>query len=191
MLSKLVAVIGQTVALGEQDQALCAQYFQSVSLRRSTVVETAHAVPQHLYFIADGFMRLYYADERGDEATTHLGAPNEFLTSFLSFIHQRKAMENLASITACQALRIARPHLVALIDASEAFKQFSLIIFEQAIAATERRANSLATPSAEQRYRQLLAARPDVLLHVPVQHVASFLGIKPESLSRIRRQAIT
>ena len=191
MLSQLIDVISRTAALNERDIALCARAFQPVSFKKNTVVEAAGQVPQHVYFIAAGFMRLYYTDERGNEATTYFGAPNEFLTPFLSFIHQQQAPENLACITACEALRISRPAMAALIEASVAFKTFSVTIFEQAIAATGRRADSLATLNAEQRYRQLLAARPDLLLHVPVQHIASFLGIKPESLSRIRRQSIS
>ena len=191
MLASLFAVIARTVALSEADQALCAQVFQPVAVPRNTVLEAAGAVPAHLYFIVDGYLRLYYQDERGDEATTALASGGEFLTPFLSFIHQRPATESLAAITACDVLRIAHPHLKQLIAASPAFQQFSLLIFEQAIAATAHRADSLATRAAGQRYRDLLAARPDLLLHVPVQYVASFLGIKPESLSRIRRQLIS
>ncbi len=191
MLTSLIAVISRAVVLSEADEALCGQFFQPLAVPRNTVLAAAGAVPSHLYFVVDGYLRLFYQDERGDEATTTLASGNEFLTPFLSFIHQRPASESLASITACEVLRISHPHLKQLIEASAAFQQFSLLIFEQAIAATARRADSLATHSAAQRYQQLLADRPEVLLHVPVQQVASFLGIKPESLSRIRRQLIS
>jgi len=191
MLPYLLTVISRAGGLTEADAALCEQYFEAVSLKKTTVVEAADAVPQHLYFIAEGYMRLYVDGNDGEQATTHLGAPGEFLTSFLSFIHERKAADNLVAVTDCQVLRITRPRLAALIAASEAFKNFSLLIFEQAIVNTQARANSLATHGAAQRYQQLLADRPEVLLHVPVRHVASFLGIKPESLSRIRRQAVS
>jgi len=191
MLASLFAVIARTVALSEADQALCAQFFHPLAVPKNTVLEPADAVPTHLYFVVAGHLRLYYQDERGSEATTALASGGEFLTPFLSFIHQRPAAESLATITACDVLRIAHPHLKQLIAASAAFQQFSLLIFEQAIAVTARRADSLATRSASQRYQELLTTRPDVLLHVPVQHLASYLGIKPESLSRIRRQAIS
>ena len=191
MLSELLAAIARTAALSEADAARCAQSFEPLTLRKNEVVEAAGAVPQHLYFVGEGFMRLYYAGEDGAAATTYLAGPGEFLTSFLSFIHQRPAPENLASITTCAVLRVARPRLAALIAESETFKQFSLSIFERAIVAAEQRANSLATRSAEQRYRQLLAARPELLLRVPVQYLASYLGMQPESLSRIRRQVVS
>ena len=189
MLTKFLDVVSRTTTLQAPDVELCAQAFQPLSLKKNIAVAAAGAVPQHLYFVAEGFMRLYYLDERGREVTSYFGAANEFLTPFLSFIHQQPSPENLACIADCEVLQISRPAMAALIEASAAFKTFSVTIFEQAIAATARRADSLATLSAEQRYRQLLAARPDLLLHVPVQHIASYLGMQPESLSRIRRQS--
>ena len=188
MLPQLLEVIARRVPLSLPDIELCSHAFEAVSLKKNAVVEAVGEVPQHLYFIGTGYMRLFYSDADGDEVTTHLGAAHDFLTPFLSFIHQQRAPENLACITACTVLRISRPRLVALIEASAAFKAFSLLIFEQAIADTSRRANSLATLTAEQRYRQLATARPDLILHVPVNYLASYLGISRESLSRIRRQ---
>jgi CRP-like cAMP-binding protein len=188
MLNQLLAALSQTSAFTEADTALCRQYFEFQTLKKGAVVEAAQQVPAHLYFVADGYMRLFYVDEQGDEVTTHLAGANEFLTPVLGFIHQQPATEALASITICKVLRITRPNLAALIEASEVFKKLSLGIFEKALAATEQRADSLATRSAAQRYHHLLAARPDVLLRVPVQHIASYLGMKSESLSRIRRQ---
>ena len=190
MLSLLLARIAHTTALNDHDRELCAQAFEPFSLPKNNVTEAAGRVPGHLYFIATGYLRLYFAAESGAEATTHLGGPGEFLTPFLPFIHQQPAPESLASITAVAGLRVSWGRLRALIDASEAFKAFSLLIFEQAMGAAGQRANSLATRSAAQRYADLHAARPDLLLHVPVQYLASYLGIERESLSRIRRQAI-
>jgi ribosomal protein L10 len=79
---------------------------------------------------------------------------------------------------------------VELIDKNENFKNFSLIIFEQAMANTNIRANDLATLTAELRYKKLLQEQPEIIQNVPVQYIASYLGIKPQSLSRIRKQMI-
>ena len=80
--------------------------------------------------------------------------------------------------------------LVELIDKNENFKNFSLIIFEQAMASTNIRANDLATLTAELRYKKLLEMQPEIIQNVPVQYIASYLGMKPQSLSRIRKQLI-
>jgi CRP-like cAMP-binding protein len=88
-------------------------------------------------------------------------------------------------------LRITNANLKKLIDESENFKKFSLIIFEQAIFSTANRANDLATLNAEQRYKKLIDKQPQLIQNIPIQYIASYLGMKPESLSRIRRQIIS
>lgn len=91
-------------------------------------------------------------------------------------------------ITECEIVKIHRNNLLSLIEKSGNFKQFSLIIFEHAITSTKNRANDLATLSVEQRYKKLMENQPKILQNVPIQYIASFLRIKPESLSRIRKQ---
>ena len=189
MHTELLALIARTAPLNPADAAECIQCFRPLTLKKNTVVVATGQVPSHLYFIRAGCMRLFYATEQGEEATTHLGFPSDFMTPFLGFVQQQPAAESLATVTGCDVLGAAHADLAALIERSAAFKAFSLLIFEQALTAGAQRANSLATLGAAQRYGQLLARHPAVLLHVPVGQVASFLGIRPESLSRIRRQA--
>ncbi len=151
-------------------------------------MEEQDKIPEYLYFIVSGYMRLFYYDKEGDEQTTFISTHPHFLASFLCFINQIKATENIECITDCKILRIKHAHLKTLIDESENFKKFSLIIFQQAISTTSLRANDLATLSAEQRYKKLIENNSEIVNNVPVQYIASYLGIKPQSLSRIRKQ---
>lgn len=177
MHNKLIDTLSKTVSLKDVEIKLCKTYFTHLSISKNTIIEEADKIPQYLYFIVTGFMRLFYYDENGDEVTSHIGSATHFFASFLSFINQRKAKENVECITDCELLRITRTDLVILIDSNENFKKFSLIIFEQAIASTEIRANDLATLSAEQRYKKLMNTQPNILQNIPIQYIASYLGI--------------
>jgi CRP/FNR family transcriptional regulator, anaerobic regulatory protein len=191
MQQKLIEAISKKIFLTEEDKQLCASYFEPVTSVKNTVLEMQGTIPRYLYFVSAGFMRLFYADDNGAEATTYFGTPGDFIAPFLSFINGVKAKESVACITDCEILRILKTDLAELISKSDNFKQFSLVIFEQAIGAAEKRANDLATLTAGQRYGKLMKQQPEILQHVPIQYIASFLGIKPESLSRIRRQMIS
>ncbi|MCU0468540.1 MAG: Crp/Fnr family transcriptional regulator [Arcicella sp.] len=184
----LTEIISKSVSLSERDIKLCQLYFEPLSIPRNTVLDEQTKTPEYLYFISSGYMRLFYYDQNGDEQTTFVCSPNGFITPFLSFIHQTQASENVECITDCDIFRITNNNLKKLIDESESFKAFSLIIFEQAMASTAQRANDLATLSAEQRYKKLMANQPLLIQNIPIQYIASYLGMKPESLSRIRRQ---
>jgi CRP-like cAMP-binding protein len=157
---------------------------------KNSIVEEENRVPKHLYFISKGFMRLFYYDNNGDEITTLIVPPNRFVTSFTNFIHEVKSNENLECITNCELYKIERIKLVELIDKNENFKKLSLEIFEQPVVANQIRANDLATLTAELRYKKMIEQQPEIVQHVPIQYIASYLGIKPQSLSRIRKQLI-
>jgi CRP/FNR family transcriptional regulator, anaerobic regulatory protein len=188
--NNLFNTIRLTSALTEEDKALCEQYFEAIDCKRNTIIEAETKVPKHLYFVNDGYLRLFHYDEQGDEVTSHFGSPNHFVTPFLSFIHQQKSPENLECITDCNLLRIERSQMMHMIEASETFKSFSLIIFQEAMATTQIRANDFATLTAELRYKKLLEQQPEIIQNVPIQYIASYLGIKPQSLSRIRKGII-
>ncbi len=190
MLSKLNAHIAQHISLDEALKQLCTEYFVTLQVTKNTIIEAEGKVPQHLYFINEGYMRSFYYDDNGDEVTTYLAAPNQYMAAFLSLSQQKKSQENLETITDCQLLKVHRDNFMTLIEKNAAFKDYSLTVFERAFSAMSQRANDLATRTAEQRYTQLLEHQGNILQNVPIQYIASFLGIKPQSLSRIRKQLI-
>ena len=125
MLTKLLATISKTVIPNASDIALCEQYFEPVSFHKNSILEEQGKIPEYLYFINSGYMRMFYDDENGDEVVTNLSAEGSFIASFLSFINGFAAKENVECITDCELLRIAKPNLRKLIDESENFKQFN------------------------------------------------------------------
>lgn len=132
-------------------------------------------------------MRLFYYDDKGEEQTTFLCSQTGFITSFSSFIYQTKATENVECVTDCELLRISQFDAKQLVEKSEIFKNFFLVIFEKSISLATQRANDLALLNAEQRYQKMINEQPHFIQNIPLQYIASFLGIKPQSLSRIRK----
>lgn len=154
------------------------------------MIEKEGKIPKYLYFIVSGYVRLFHYNNKGDEVTTHINCPPGFITSYLNFINQTKSGENLECITECELLRISKPGLDLLTQQSSAFKDFSIWVFQQSITYNETRSRELATLTAEQRYQHLIDYYPQILHNVPLQYIASFLGMNPKSLSRIRKEMI-
>lgn len=188
MHSKLIDFITQNQSLPDTEAALIGKYFDPVLFPKNRIIEQQGAVPKYLYYIVSGFLRLFHYNENGDEVTTHINCPPGFFTSYANFIAQTESAENVECITECELLRIGRAELDRLIAASPVMKDFSILVFQQSINYNENRSKELATLSGEQRYRKLIVSYPEILHNVPVQYIASFLGMKPESLSRIRRK---
>jgi CRP-like cAMP-binding protein len=190
MHNQFIELIKQTVNLSDMERELCIQYFEPVLYPKNRVLEVEGKIPGHLYFVVSGFVRLFHYNDKGDEVTTHINCPPGFITAYSNFVNQNRSDQNLECITACELLRITKIDLDSLIQQSAAFKDFSLLVFQQSLFYNETRSKELATLSAEQRYLKLMGEHPEVLQNVPMQYIASFLGMNPKSLSRIRKQII-
>ena len=190
MHDKLIQTIKKKVSLTENDIVLCTHHFEPVLLPKNSLAEEEGHIPKYLYFIVSGYMRLFSYNENGDEVTSHINCPPGFITSYASFNNKTRASENLECITDCEVLRITKNDLDYIIGESIAIKNFSIAVFQDSLVYNENRSRELATLSAEQRYKKLVDNFPGILFNVPLQYIASFLGMNPKSLSRIRKQAI-
>ena len=190
MHEPLIALIAQNINFNDEDIALCRQYFEDVSFPKNTLIEKEGSTPKYLYFIISGYVRLFHYNDKGEETTTHINCPPGFITSYFNFINATKSNDNLECITECKLLRITKSNLDLFTQQSAAFRNFSILVFQQSIMYNEKRSNELAILTAGERYKKLIEESPEIIQNVPIQYIASFLGIKPESLSRIRRQMI-
>lgn len=190
MHTQLIKDISIKGGVQPEDITLCIELFQPVLMPKNRVLEEAGRTPRHLYYIVSGYMRLFYYNDNGDEVTTHLNCPHGFFTAFSAFTNQDKSIENVESVTECQLLRITKQDYDTLISKSPFWKDYGMHVLQESVIYNEERSRDLATLTAEQRYLKLMSSYPDILQNVPLQYIASFLGIKPESLSRIRRNLI-
>lgn len=190
MHENLLKIIRQQINISDKDVELCTEYFEPNIFQKNRIIEDEGKIPQYLYFVVSGYMRLFHYNDNGDEITSHINCPPGFITSYFNFINQTKATENLECITECELLRINKHNLDCIISKSEAFKDFSIWVFQQSIVYNEDRSKELATLTAEQRYQKLIDNYPHIIHNVPLQYIASFLGMNSKSLSRIRKQMI-
>lgn len=188
MQQQLIDFIQTRHSLSTADQRLITQYFEPVLFPKNRIIEEEGKVPKYLYYIVSGYLRLFHYNEHGDELTTHINCPPGFFSSYFNFVNETKSNENVECITECELLRITKADLEILTSKSMAMKDFSIAVFQQSISYNETRSLELATLSAEQRYRKLMQNYPGILHNVPITYIASFLGMKPESLSRIRKK---
>ncbi|MEJ5050214.1 Crp/Fnr family transcriptional regulator [Chryseobacterium culicis] len=190
MHDKLLQHIYSGHDLSQEETEAVKKYFEPVSFSKNIIIEEAGKIPQYLYYIVSGYLRLFYTDENGHEVTTHINCPPGFFTSYSDYINSTVSENNLEAITDAQLLSISQENLNHLIGQSQAMKDFSISIFQQSITYNEKRSRELSVLNAEQRYLKLMNDYPGIIQNVPIQYIASFLGMKPESLSRIRRKII-
>lgn len=188
--AKIVNLISSVIPLNDEDIDLVVQAFEPFYGKKTEILESEGKPARYLYFINEGFLRLFYFED-GTEITTHINCPPGFITSFNSFNDDTASSTNLQCITDCSLLRIDKKNLDSLCQQELKWMEFARIITEKSLHYNEQRTKDMLVLSAEQRYQKLISRQPDIIQNVPLQYIASFIGIKPESLSRIRRQIIS
>lgn len=184
----LFSYIEQTIELPEHDRAQCRDTFKPLWVAKDTMLEVAGKTPAYHNFIVSGHMRKFYINDKGEEITVDLNNGPRFFTSYYAFVKQSSSEEFLQCLTDCELLRISKTDADRTATTSFTQKDYTIRLFQQIMEEDKQRMNDLATLSADQRYLKLVKESPAIIQHVPLKYIASFLGIKPESLSRIRRE---
>jgi len=184
----LFSYISRIMEIPGHDKESCRNTFQPLWVSKDTILDAAGRVPQYHNFIVSGYMRKYHIDEKGEEVTVDLNDGPRFFSSWFHFANQTVTNEYLQCITDCELLRISKADADRTAGTSYTQKDYTIRLFNQIQEEYRERINDLATLTAEQRYRKFLDRTPSIVKNVPLKYIASYLGIKPESLSRIRRE---
>ncbi|MFN3847772.1 MAG: Crp/Fnr family transcriptional regulator [Spirosomataceae bacterium] len=185
---KMFDYIGEILILPEFDKALCRKLFKPVSVTKDTIIEPAGRAPQYHNFIVSGFMRNFHVDADGNEITNDLNDGSRFFTSYYHFLNRTVSNENIQCITDCELLRISRDDVEIAAREGITQKDYTVQILNKRLEANKQRAFDMANLSAEERYNKFLVEHPNIVRHVPLTYIASYLGITQRHLSRLRKK---
>lgn len=139
-----------------------------------------------IYYLTDGIVRVFTVHDEKD-ICLDFAFPGMFTTSYASFITRQPAVVSLQAVTPVLGFAFYYADLQALYDKSHGAERVGRLLAEQQYLRKYRRELSFLQYTAQERYQQLLSEHPEVVQHIPVRDIASYLGIAPESLSRIRK----
>lgn len=140
---------------------------------------------KHLAFVTKGLFQYFYSKD-GKEITTYVSGDNAFLASLASFYKQQPCKENIRALADSDLLTIHYKDLEKLKKESEAFRSFYIKALEDLAVAMDETRTNLIILTAEERYDLLMKEEPELLHQIPLQYLASILGVTPRHLSRIR-----
>jgi CRP-like cAMP-binding protein len=173
--------------LSEEDLHLAQDHWTLRTIPRNEFFNFRNSVCQHVGFIVSGLFRVYYVDPVTSEEH-NLGFVPEglFLTSLKSLVTQEVCPYYIAALEDAELLVITVRQLYKLYEQSHGWERFGRLLAEQSLIRQQAKAEAMLFQSAEQRYLTLLKQFPNATNRISLGHIASYLGIKAPSLSRIR-----
>lgn len=140
---------------------------------------------QRLYFVEQGVVHNYYY-HNGRKVTSWFYAENNFVTAWYSFYSQNASFEEMQCLDNCTLYATTYDKFQKLIADSPAFGNFARLLAEESLAFLDYFSKGWSFLTAKEKYELLLQYFPDIEQRVNLGHIASFLGISQETLSRIR-----
>jgi CRP-like cAMP-binding protein len=182
MLAELMSKIPQLTA-ADIEQML-PLWKRRVALRRGDFLCQVGQVESHMYFMLKGTMRIYMPRPE-EEIYTGFAYPNTMVTSVPSFLSGKPSEYCLQALQQCELLAITRSDWQRLIEENANFGKFWRLEMERAVLGLIERQIDLLLPEPQQRLERVLKRSPHLFQLIPKRHIAAYLRMTPETLSRL------
>ncbi len=188
-MEKLIRKLATYITLQNSDIEIITSSFINKTYKKGTYLLKQENRANKIFFIEKGLVRMYFISEEGTEINTYFASNDSFITSFSSFINQHPSVE---------FIKAEKDTTVYTLDYSD-FKtnndfmiKFRTLFVEQNLICIKNRLDLLQTSNAKEKYEYFIKnTDKNIINGIPQYHIASYLGITPESLSRLKKTFLT
>jgi CRP-like cAMP-binding protein len=173
----------------ENDTQIITGNFQCKVFKKGDYFVKESKISNHLAYIGVGIFQ-YFTLLDGEERTTYISFENSFIASLLSYLKGSPARENIRAIITSTLWMIHKNDMYKLHTQVAEFKDFYINLLEGQLCCIDQTRLDLITLNAEEHYNKLLNEEPQLLQQIPLQSLASMLGITPRHLSRLRKNIV-
>ncbi|MBC6112632.1 Crp/Fnr family transcriptional regulator [Pedobacter sp. CCM 8938] len=157
---------------------------------KGDLILSANEVCEKIFFLNTGFVRMYYLDDNGNQINYRFTESGNFFVDFQSFLTKKPSRFYWEAMQKIEVITIVDQAVQEIYLASNTWNNFGRLMAEQVYLQLNERVEMLLFMQPEARYLQMLSKYPNITNQLPQLHIASYLGIKPETLSRIRKRIV-
>jgi CRP-like cAMP-binding protein len=187
MFDLLRAHILTRVVLTEEELGRMTTFFTPKKLRKKHFLLQEGDVCRYIAFVVKGCLRSYSVDEKGEEHVIQFAIGDWWIGDLQSYLSGEPSLYNIDALEETEVLLLDKSARDNMLTALPKLERFFRLLMERSYVATQQRLACTLSVSAEERYLAFLKTFPALAQHVPQNQIASYLGIAPESLSRIRK----
>ncbi|HEX9651913.1 MAG TPA: Crp/Fnr family transcriptional regulator [Cyclobacteriaceae bacterium] len=188
MYEQLLKTVQQKVTLTSDEAELLKQFFTLKKVRKRQYMLNEGEVCKYNLFVAKGLLRAFGVEENGYEQVVQFAVEGWWISDLNSFFSGDVAVYNIEALEDCELLLLTRQSMDEMLEKLPKMERYFRLLMQNHIVALRQRIIASQRHSAEERYIRLIEGFPTILARVPQQYIASYLGMTPETLSRVRKQ---
>ena len=188
MYERLLKSIAEKVSVPQEELQLCKSFFTPKKLRRRQYLLQEGDVCNRVAFVEIGALYSYSIDAKGIQHIIQFAFEGWWIADLYSFLTKEPSKLNIEALEESELLLLDREQHQQLLNTVPQYETYTRILYQNAYVALQRRIEGTLGLSAEEKYLHLLKQHPSILNRVPLHLIASYLGVTPETLSRIRKQ---
>lgn len=189
-MNTLKSLINVMVSMSETDFELLDKITSAMQVKKGAYLLEQGQICRHIFFLEKGFFRMYYVDPKGNQINYRFTGEGNFFVDFQSFLTQKPSGYYWQAMQDAQVLAFKYRDVQTIYQQSCNWERFGRLMAEQVYQQMNLRVEMMQFLTPEQRYVRLLETQPELFNQVSNFHLSSYLGIKPESLSRIRKRLL-
>lgn len=189
-MNSLKTVIASFVPMGDNEYNLILPMINRLEIKKGMDLQKQGEVCEYVYFIESGFFRMFYVDYKGNEINSRFAKPNDFMVDFASFITRKPSLYYWKAMEDAIVIALAYKEVENLYSKSLNWSEFGRKIAEFGYLLINDREEMLHFQTPEERYQTTLQKEPHLFQMVSQNQLSSYIGVKPESLSRLRKRLL-
>lgn len=189
--TNLINAIGHFIRMDEAEKQFISSLFVSRQFQKNDYFLREGQVCREVGFIEKGLIRYYSIKDSGEEVTFDFGKEKDFTCNYESFLDHSVSRRSIQCIEPTEILCASYENLQLIYSKVKEGERFGRLICEQLYVYAIKKVSSFYEDLPEQRYLHFIANYPDLQQRIPQYHISSFVGVKPPSLSRIRKRLVS
>jgi CRP-like cAMP-binding protein len=181
----------EKVLLTDSEKEVIKTFFKPQKLKKKQFLLVEGHVCKYLAFVSKGLLKSYNVDDKGNEHINQFAPEGWWSSDMSSFFSGENAFYTIDAVEDTDLLLITNEDFEKLTLQVPIMDRYFRLLFQNSLISKERRLISSHTHSAEEKYKHILENNPDLVKRIPQNLLASFLGLTPETLSRLKKNIIT
>ena len=179
------------IRLTEEEEAVVLSKLRPVKLKRREHLLKQGTVARDLAFVIQGCLRAYALDDNGFEHILQFAPAGWWISDMSSVISRRDSLLNVDAIKPSEVLLLSREDQLSLFDDVPKLERYFRVLTENGLVSSRMRLIENLSLTARQRYQRFCQTYPNLINEIPQKYIASFIGVTPEFLSKIRSEKLS